>query len=46
MTEQFEYETYLSISSNEFKIHLFDTKILNDYYSIKIKFDIMSEFID
>ncbi len=46
MTEQFEYETYLSISSNEFKIYLFDTKNLNNYYSNNIMFDNKSEFID
>ena len=39
MTEEFEIETYLSISKNKYVIYLFDTKNLNNLYKEEINFE-------
>ena len=46
MVEELDLETYLCISKNEFEIHLFDVKNLNNLYSEKITFNNKTNCID
>ena len=46
MIDQSEYQTYLIISSKEFKIYLYDKKNLKNFYSNEIKFENKNENID
>ena len=46
MVEELDLETYLCISKNEFEIHLFDVKNLNNLYSEKITFNNKTNYID
>ena len=46
MTEDLEFETYLSISLNEFEIYLFDKKKLKNLYKKEIKFNDENKALD
>ena len=46
MNEELEFETYLSISPNEFSIYLFNTKNHKNLYKEVFKFESKKEIID
>ena len=46
MTEEIDFETYLSVSSNKFQIFLFDKKNLINLYEKKFTFDEKFNFIE
>ena len=46
MIEETEFETFLSVSSKEFGIYLFDTKNYKNLYKQEVKFEIENQIID